>query len=110
RPLLATCCQWQVGLSGMTAVEAPLGLAMTGEVDGSRQAGLPSISGRPERSDRLAPSITAPARTRWPGRTQTRPTVARPPAGLRASFSAARTRVDDCAVSATTVSRRYACI
>jgi hypothetical protein len=37
---------------------------MTGEVEDDRQAGLPIISGRPERSDRLALSITAPARTR----------------------------------------------
>jgi hypothetical protein len=49
---------------------------MSGEVDLERQAGLPIISGLPERSDRLALSMTAPALTRWPGRMQTSPTAA----------------------------------
>ena len=34
RPLLSTRRQGQVGLTGMPAVEAPIGLAVTGEVDG----------------------------------------------------------------------------
>jgi hypothetical protein len=37
---------------------------MADEVDLERQAGLPIISGLPERRDRLALSITAPALTR----------------------------------------------
>jgi hypothetical protein len=86
--LLAAGSERKVGASGMAAVEAPLGLAMAGEIEGDVQAGLPIISGRPERRERLALSITAPARTRWPGRTQTRPTAARPPAPLRPSLTA----------------------
>ena len=71
----------EVGSTCVAAVETPLGLTVTGEVylQPARlraQAGLPIISGLPERKDRLALSITAPARTRWPGRTQTSPTVA----------------------------------
>jgi hypothetical protein len=73
--------EWQVGGACVAAVEAPFGLTVTGEVNLQParlcgQAGLPIISGLPERKDRLALSITAPARTRWPGRTQTSPTVA----------------------------------
>src|SRR5579859_5883148 len=105
---LAGRCQGKVGAAGMAAGAAPLGLAVAGEVDGDRQAGLPIISGRPDRSERLALSITAPARTRWPGRTQTRPTAARPPAPLSASLTAASTRVAACAVPATSVSGRIA--
>jgi hypothetical protein len=74
--LLAVRCERQIGASSVAAVDAPLGLAMTGEIDLEAQAGLPIISGLPERSDRLALSMTAPARTRWPGRTHTKPTVA----------------------------------
>jgi hypothetical protein len=66
----------QIGVPGVTAVERPLCLAVAGEVDLERQAGLPIISGRPERSDRLALSMTAPALTRWPGRMHTSPTAA----------------------------------
>ena len=66
----------KVGATGVTAIECPLRLAVSGEVDLERQAGLPIISGLPERSDRLALSMTAPARTRWPGRMQTSPTAA----------------------------------
>jgi hypothetical protein len=77
--LLALRRQREVGLACMPPVEAPFGFAVAGEVDLDAQAGLPIISGRPERNERLALSITAPARTRWPGRTQTRPTEAWPP-------------------------------
>jgi hypothetical protein len=49
---------------------------MAREIDLDAQAGLPIISGRPERNERLALSMTAPARTRWPGLTQTKPTAA----------------------------------
>jgi hypothetical protein len=66
----------QVGAAGVAAVERPLGLAVTGEIEVESQAGLPIISGRPERSERLALSMTAPARTRWPGRMHTSPTAA----------------------------------
>lgn len=87
-PFLTPRCQRQVCVAGVAPGEAPLGFAVAREVylkgdllgpSQSRfraQAGLPIISGRPERSDRLALSITAPARTRCPGRTQTRPTAA----------------------------------
>ena len=68
--------QGEVGAPRMTPVEAPLRLAVAGEIDFERQAGLPIISGRPDRSERLALSMTAPARTRWPGRMQTNPTAA----------------------------------
>lgn len=63
-PLFAARGEGKVCASCMPAVEAPLGLAVTGEIDRDCQAGLPSISGRPERSERLALSMTAPARTR----------------------------------------------
>lgn len=78
----------QVRIAGVPSRDAPLGFAVAREVDlqvnqlgpswsrSGAQAGLPIISGRPDRSDRLALSITAPARTRCPGRTQTRPTAA----------------------------------
>jgi len=65
-----------VGDARVLAGEAPFGLAVPGEIDVERQAGLPIISGRPERSERLALSMTAPARTRWPGRMHTSPTAA----------------------------------
>src|SRR5207245_1056824 len=68
--------QWQIRAACVLATERPFRLAVTDEVDVERQAGLPIISGRPERRDRLALSMTAPARTRWPGRMQTRPTAA----------------------------------
>jgi hypothetical protein len=68
--------EWQIRAACVLAAERPLRLAVTAEVDLERQAGLPIISGRPDRSDRLALSMTAPARTRWPGRMQTRPTAA----------------------------------
>src|SRR4029077_1748819 len=48
--LLAVSCERQVGASSVAAVEAPLGLAMTGEIDFEAQAGLPIISGLPDRS------------------------------------------------------------
>jgi hypothetical protein len=76
RLFFAVRCQGKVGAAGVTAVERPLRLAVSGEVDLEGQAGLPIISGLPERSDRLALSMTAPARTRWPGRMQTSPTAA----------------------------------
>src|SRR5205807_6644516 len=88
--------------------EAPLGLAVAGEIQVDAQAGLPIISGRPERRERLALSITAPARTRCPGLTHTSPTAARVPPLLRASLTAASTRVAACAVPATSVSGRIA--
>ena len=66
----------KVGDACVLAGEAPFGLAVPGEIDVERQAGLPIISGRPERSERLALSMTAPARTRWPGRMHTSPTAA----------------------------------
>jgi hypothetical protein len=62
--LLTARCQGEVRVAGVASVGAPFGLAMADEVDLERQAGLPIISGRPERSDRLALSMTAPARTR----------------------------------------------
>jgi hypothetical protein len=65
----------QIGAARVAAVQCPLGLAMPGEVDLEGQAGLPIISGLPERSERLALSMTAPALTRWPGRMQTSPTM-----------------------------------
>lgn len=86
--------QRKIGASGMTAVAAPLRFAVAGQVELEtlRQAGLPIISGLPERSERPALSITAPARTRCPGRTQTRPTAAWPPSGFNDSFTATSTR------------------
>ena len=68
--------QGKVGATSVTAIESPLRLAMSGEVDLERQAGLPIISGLPERNERLALSMTAPALTRWPGRIHTSPTAA----------------------------------
>lgn len=62
--LLSMGCERQVGAPGVPAVDAPLRLAVSGEIDLEAQAGLPIISGLPERSDRLALSMTAPARTR----------------------------------------------
>jgi hypothetical protein len=56
--------QRKIGPACVAADAAPLGLAVAGEVEVERQAGLPIISGRPERRERLALSITAPARTR----------------------------------------------
>ena len=76
RLLLAVFRQGKVGAAGVAAVESPFRLAMSGEVDLERQAGFPIISGLPERSDRLALSMTAPALTRCPGRIQTSPTAA----------------------------------
>ena len=76
RLCLALGGQRKVGAARVTAAAAPLRLAMAGEVDVERQAGLPIISGRPDRSERLALSMTAPARTRCPGRMQTNPTTA----------------------------------
>src|SRR5260370_15017347 len=100
--------QREVGAAGVLARAAPLGLAMASEIDVEGQAGLPIISGRPERSERLALSMTAPARTRWPGRMQTRPTAAVPPVDLSASLTAERTRLAACAVPATSVSGKMA--
>src|SRR6266581_2613788 len=100
--------QGEVGAPRVTPVEAPLRLAVAGEIDFERQAGLPIISGRPDRSERLALSMTAPARTRWPGRMQTNPTAAWPPVGLSASLTADSTRLAACAVPATSVSGRMA--
>jgi hypothetical protein len=92
--LLTMESERQVGAAGVAAVEAPIGLAVAGEIDlDGAQAGLPIISGLPERSDRLALSMTAPARTRWPGRMHTNPTVARPPCSFIASLTADRTRL-----------------
>ena len=54
----------KIGDSCVLAGEAPLRLAVPSEVDVERQAGLPIISGLPERNERLALSMTAPARTR----------------------------------------------
>lgn len=86
-------CKRKVGVAGVAAVEAPFGLAVAGEIDlDGAQAGLPIISGLPERRDRLALSMTAPARTRWPGRMHTNPTVAWPPCSFIASLTADRTR------------------
>ena len=76
RLLFAVLGQGKVGAASVAAVERPLCLAMAGEVDLDRQAGLPIISGLPERNERLALSMTAPALTRWPGRIQTSPTAA----------------------------------
>lgn len=64
RVLLATRRQREVGRTRVAAGEAPLGLPVADDVELERQAGLPIISGRPERSDRPALSMTAPARTR----------------------------------------------
>src|SRR5258708_6771548 len=89
--LLSLGGQWKVGGSGVATASTPLSLAVASEID-LRQAGLPIISGRPERSERLALSITAPARTRCPGRTQTRPTAPWPPCCFNASFTAESTR------------------
>ncbi len=76
RLLLTLGRQRQVGRAGVPSVETPFSLAVTREIELDAQAGLPIISGLPERNERLALSITAPARTRWPGRTQTKPTEA----------------------------------
>ena len=56
--------QGYIGAPGVATGGAPLGLAMAREVDLERQAGLPIISGRPDRIERPALSMTAPARTR----------------------------------------------
>lgn len=64
RVFFAASRERQVRGACVPAGDAPLGLAVTSEVDVLGQAGLPIISGLPERSDRLALSITAPARTR----------------------------------------------
>src|SRR5256886_15061548 len=90
---LALRRQWNVGDSGVAARGAPLGLAVAREVDLERQAGLPIISGRPERRERLALSITAPARARCPGRTHTSPAAGCDPCGFSASLSAGKNRV-----------------
>jgi hypothetical protein len=74
RLLFAVTSERQIGSAGVTAVQGPLGLAVPGEIDLEGQAGLPIISGLPERSERLALSMTAPALTRCPGRMQTSPT------------------------------------
>ena len=76
RLLLTVRGQREIGVACVSPALAPLRLAVAREVDLEAQAGLPIISGLPERNERLALSITAPARTRWPGRTQTKPTVA----------------------------------
>lgn len=76
RLLLTLSRQRKIGLASVPSVEAPLGLAVAREIELDAQAGLPIISGLPERNERLALSITAPARTRWPGRTHTNPTEA----------------------------------
>src|ERR1043165_6340600 len=65
---LALARQREVGGPCVAAGQTPLGLAVTSEVELEAQAGLPIISGRPERRERPALSSTAPARTRWPGR------------------------------------------
>src|SRR5256886_4885895 len=91
--VLAAWGEGQIGGAGVPPRETPLRLAVAGEVDLERQAGLPIISGRPERSDRLALSMTAPPRTRRPGRTQTSPTAPWAPRGLTAPFTAAPTPV-----------------
>jgi hypothetical protein len=62
--LLAARRERQVGDACVAPRTTPLGLAVAGEIELEAQAGLPIISGRPERRDRLALSITAPARTR----------------------------------------------
>src|SRR5437868_7045115 len=100
--------EWEIGGAGVLTRTTPIRFAVAGEVELERQAGLPIISGRPERSDRLALSMTAPARTRCPGRTQTRPTAAWAPWAWSASFTATRTRLAACAVPATSVSGRMA--
>lgn len=64
RVLLAARRQRKVGVAGVLPGEAPLGFAVAGEIEVEAQAGLPINSGRPERRERLALSITAPARTR----------------------------------------------
>ena len=76
RVFFATRGQRNIGDSGVTPGKTPLGLAVASEIELEAQAGLPIISGRPDRNERLALSITAPARTRCPGRTQTSPTAA----------------------------------
>src|ERR1700730_1950097 len=123
-----TCCllltvrrEGQIGAAGVATVKTPFGLAVASEIDLecdllvrsvlrwlSAQAGLPIISGLPERRERLALSMTAPARTRWPGRMQTNPTVAWPPCTFSASLTADRTRLAACAVPATSASGRMA--
>ena len=60
----ASLGEGQVRGTRMPSRKTPLCLAVPGEIDLERQAGLPIISGRPERSERLALSMTAPARTR----------------------------------------------
>lgn len=108
--LLTSLGQGKVGAARVAPGNAPFSFAVPGEIklERRRQAGLPIISGRPDFKERLALSITAPARTRCPGRTQTRPTVACPPCGLRDSLTAESTRLAACAVPATSVSGRMA--
>jgi hypothetical protein len=53
-----------IGDAGVPSGRTPLGLAVASEIELEAQAGLPIISGRPDRNERLALSITAPARTR----------------------------------------------
>jgi hypothetical protein len=64
RFVFATLGEGKVGASGVAAGQAPCRLAVAGEIELEAQAGLPIISGRPDRRERLALSITAPARTR----------------------------------------------
>jgi hypothetical protein len=64
RVLFSAFCQRDVGDTGVPSGQTPLGLAVASEIELEAQAGLPIISGRPDRSERLALSITAPARTR----------------------------------------------
>src|SRR5205085_2640193 len=59
RIVLTSGGEGQVRGAGVLSREAPLGLAVAGEIQVEAQAGLPIISGRPERRERLALSITA---------------------------------------------------
>src|SRR5260370_40650599 len=85
--------QREVSAAGVLARAAPLGLAMASEIDVEGQAGLPIISGRPERSERLALPVAAPARTRRPRRMETRPTPPVPPDHFSGSLPPATTRL-----------------
>lgn len=94
RPLFSALGERKVSAAGVASRKAPFSFAVPCEVEleRRRQAGLPIISGRPVFRERLALSITAPARTRCPGRTHTRPTAACPPWGLSDSLTADSTR------------------
>src|SRR5207248_3708427 len=97
--LLALRQQGHVGEPGVAPAAAPFGLAVAGEEEVEVGGGYrPSTSGRPVRRPRAAASITAPARKRLAGLTQTSPTAAFRSTGFKASLIVSRSRLAVCAV------------